>query len=532
MCGIIDVDERIRINFAVSTGNELGVPMDEYLDFILDLPETRAVGLFVETARNPSGFEVALAKAADKRIPIVAVKVGRTAKSAALARSHSGAIAGDDATYDALFARHGVHRVRDLEELATTLILFAELNPVGPGGLVTLHDSGGERELMADQADAAGVPLTELGDATVRGLERVLDPELPAINPLDGWSRGGDRAGEQMTQSLTLLMQDPGASLGAVIHARAPDGGIYRSYVEYMQKAHAESGKPVALVAARQGTGSDPLVVETTHRGFPVLDGVSTFLVGVRALLAHRDFRRPGDPPAAAETTATAWRDRLSSGAELDEAESLAMLDDFGVRTCIHRIAVTREEVLAAANDLRYPLVMKTAMPGIAHKSDLRGVALNVVDESQLIDLYDDFSSRLGPRVLLAAMAGRGVEMLLGARHDAQFGPVVLLGFGGVHAELMQDVVFALPPFDAEYARRQIDSLGLQPLLDGARGQPPVDFNSFCAMASRFSSMVDALRECIAEIDVNPVIVEPEGSIAVDALVVGRTQQEADSHES
>ncbi|HSG65553.1 MAG TPA: CoA-binding protein, partial [Gammaproteobacteria bacterium] len=155
MCGIVDCEERLRFNLAVSTGNEIGVTMDQYLDFALELPETKVVGLFIETARDPQAFRAALGKARQKRIPIVALKVGRTQKSAELAVSHSGAMAGDDATYEALFDLYGVHRVRDMDEMATALILFAELEPIGEGGLVTLHDSGGERQLVVDLADAA-----------------------------------------------------------------------------------------------------------------------------------------------------------------------------------------------------------------------------------------------------------------------------------------------------------------------------------------------------------------------------------------
>ena len=146
MSGLIDCDERLRINVAVSTGNELTVTMDEYLDFVLDLPETRVVGLFVETARDPDGFRAALRKAADRGIPVVALKVGRTAKSAALAVSHSGVMAGDDATYEALFDRYGVQRARDQDEFATMLIMLAELHPVGAGGLVSLRRSRAGRQ--------------------------------------------------------------------------------------------------------------------------------------------------------------------------------------------------------------------------------------------------------------------------------------------------------------------------------------------------------------------------------------------------
>ena len=206
MSGIIDCEERLRINVAISTGNELSVTMDEYLDFVLDLPETRVVGLFIETARNPEGFRAALAKAANRGIPVVALKVGRTTRSAELAVSHSGAIAGDDATYEALFDRYGVQRARDQDEFTTMLIMFAELHPVGAGGLVTLHDSGGERQLLVDLADDADVLLTELSADTVAALEAVVDPELPAVNPLDAWSRGGPDAAENLTHCLTLMM--------------------------------------------------------------------------------------------------------------------------------------------------------------------------------------------------------------------------------------------------------------------------------------------------------------------------------------
>ena len=523
MCGIVDCDERIRFNLAVSTGNEVGVTMDEYLDFALEQPETRVVGLFVETTRQPEKFRAALQKANDKRIPIVAIKVGRTKKSAMLAESHSGAIAGDDAAYDALFDHYGVQRVRDMEELATTLILCAEFSPLGRGGLVALHDSGGERQLMVDLADAEKVPLTDITRDTISELEDVLDPELPAVNPLDGWSRGGPDSSEQMTRCLSILMQDPGAALGALVLDRAPDALIYPSYVNYMQRAHAESGKPVALVSARQGTGSDPLVVTTTHAGFPVLDGVSAFLVGVRALFAYRDFLLldRSHPPEAPADVLEQWQSKLAGGRHLDESESSRMLRDFGIaaNTCV--VAESDSAVIAATGVLDYPLVLKTAMPGVGHKSDQAGVVLNLSTEEELLTAYRDLSDRLGPKVLVAAMVGAGIEMILGCKRDPQFGPVVLLGFGGIHAELHRDVAFALPPFDAEWAHNMLDRLKSRPLLDGMRGMNSCNIDSFCDMAAQFSAMVYALRDNLAEVDINPVIVGENSSIAVDALAIG-----------
>ena len=525
MSGIVDCEARLRFNLAISTGNELSVTMDQYLDFALELPETRVAGLFIETARDPAGFRAALQKARDRQIPIVAVKVGRTAKSAELALSHSGAMAGDDSTYDALFEHYGVHRVSDMDEMATALILFAEFNPLGEGGLVTLHDSGGERQLMIDLASDTGVPLTDLQPETVAEIEKILDPELPAVNPLDGWSRGGATAEQQMTDCMSLMMGDIGTAIGGIIHDRAPDGLIYPSYVRYMQRAREKSGKPVALVASRQGTGSDPLVVEMTHSGLPIIDSVTPFLRGVRGLMKYRDFlRQPAmtAPPAAAAEV-DKWQSRLAQATVLDEAESLEMLRDFGINANRAAIVETEEELVQAAGELQYPLVLKTAAPGLVHKSDHAGVCLNIRDIDDLTDSYRELSDRLGPRALLAPMVGEGVELILGARRDPQFGPVVLLGFGGVLAEVIGDVVFALPPFDEEYARRRLNELELAPLLKGTRGRPRPNVDAYCAMAARFSAMVEGLRDDLQEVDVNPVIVGVEHCVAVDALVVART---------
>lgn len=528
MCGIVDCEERIDFNFAASTGQELTVSMDEYLDFVLDLPETRVVGLFVETARNPENFVAALQKAQSLRIPVVALKVGRTRRAAELTVSHSGAMAGDDDTYDALFDRYGVQRVADMDELATTLILFSQMNPVGPGGLVCLHDSGGERQLMVDLADAAGVELTDLNADTVSKLEHVLDPELPAVNPLDAWSRGGANASEQMAKCLAIMMSDPNTAVGAVIHDRAPHGTVYPNYVEYMHYAHAATGKPAALVAARQGTGCDPLVVTSTRNGLPVLDGVAQFLTGMRKLFDYRDFleRAPLDIAEVPQRVASQWPALLKQGRVLDEAESSRLLRDFGVNANACSLVDNEAQLLEAARDYGYPIVLKTAMPGITHKTDRGGVVLGIGNEQELRDAYGAMRDRLGPRALLAPMLESGVEMILGTRRDPQFGPVIMLGFGGIHAELIKDVRFALPPFDWQTAERLLAGLKMRKLLDGARGMAPADVRAFCDMAAKFSVMVDALRDYIQEIDINPVIVTASGATAVDALVVTRAEEE------
>jgi acyl-CoA synthetase (NDP forming) len=530
LSGILDVDERINFNLAVSTGQELCVAMDDYLDYALDQPETRVVGLFMETVRNPEGMRDALEKAGRRGVPIVVLKVGRTELSARLAVSHSGALAGQDSAYEALFDRYGVQRVNDMDELATALIMFAQPHAIATGGLVAIHDSGGERQLIIDMADRIGVPLANISQATVSRLQDLLDPGLPPVNPLDAWSAGGSTADQVMEECFAALLCDPEAALGAVVHDRAPDGGIYKEYIGYLQKAHGAAGKPVFLVSNRQGTGADPLVVSVTRQGFPVLDGLASFLTGVRCLFGYRDFRAREaiELPIVPVPTPDKWRVRLALGDTLDEAESTALLTDFGLPMNPVRVVQDETAARAAAQACGYPVVLKTAQPGISHKTEHGGVKLAIESEQLLTMAYREMSASLGPRAIVAPMITEaGVEMILGLVRDEQFGPLVMLGFGGVTVEATRDVAYALPPFDEKTARRLIDTLRLRPLLDGQRGRAPVALDAFCAAAARLSVVATSLEDVIGEIDLNPVILYSEGCTAVDALVVGHANHDA-----
>jgi acyl-CoA synthetase (NDP forming) len=528
MSGILDCEERLDFLFAASTGQELLVGVEDYLDYVLDLPETGVVGLFLETSRQPDKLTAAFQKAADKRIPIVALKVGRTELSARMAVSHSGALAGSDASYQAIFDRYGVQRVADMDELATALILFSRLSLPETDhpepGLVCLHDSGGERQLMIDLAEAAGVPFATLGEATVAQLESRLDPGLPAVNPLDGWGAGGADADDIMTGCLSAMLAEESAALGAVVHDRGPAGAIYPGYLDYLEAAHAATGKPVCLVASRQGTGADPLVVDATRRGFPVLDGVSQFLAGVRCLLGYRSFqqRPPVSMPALSPAVAGNLRAQMNEAAlsgSLGEHLSSALLSECGLTMNTGMLVDNAEQVAAVAEQLHYPVVLKTAAAD--HKTDVNGVLLSIDSAAALEAAYADLSARLGPQAYISPMIDApGVEMILGARRDPQFGPMVVLGFGGVHAETLQEFAVLAAPFDTASAERALAGLKLAPLLQGVRGAEPVDVHAFCEMAARLSAMVVALADRVLEVDINPVKLGPWGVLGLDALVV------------
>ena len=526
MSGILDCEERLAFSFAASTGQELCLAMEDYLDYVLDLPETRVVGLFLETSRHPAKFIAALGKARQRKVPIVVIKVGKSDLAAQLAVSHSGALVGSDASYQAVFDRYGVQRVDDMTQLATALIMFAQPSPVADGGLVCLHDSGGERQLAIDLAEQLHVPLTELASSTVERLETLLDAGLPAVNPLDAWGSGGADAAQTMSDCFTAILSDPGAALGAVIHDRAPGGEIYPSYLEYLRAAQLATGKPVFLVANHQGSGSDPRVVQATAQGTPVLDGLREFLVGARCLLSWRNFIAQADTQVLPELDAarlTHWRERLRAGQPLSEAVAGDLLRDFDIPIADGVSIADAAQLGALSGQLRYPVVLKTAMPGIAHKSEVGGVILDLKSFDELGAAYNRLAARLGPQAMAVPMIeGAGVEMILGVARDAHFGPVVLLGLGGIHTEVVRDVAVLLPPFSPARARQAVDGLQLRKLLSELRGRPALAIDQYCDMASRLSVLAVALEDCMAEVDINPVRLMVDDCIGLDALIVPR----------
>lgn len=522
---LVDSEERIDYGLAVSSGQELTTTLADYMDFALDQPWTRVIGLFMETARDPAAFEAALRKANEKNVPVVALKVGRTEVSARMAVSHSGAITGDHAAYSALFERYGVGEVESVEQLAAALMVIDATRELGPGGIASSHDSGGERGLMIDLCHDHGVRLADPGPETVARLEEVLDHGLEPVNPLDHWGSGHNFPFD-FDESFKALMRDADTAMGALVLDRSVGGMVQPVNIKLVQECLAEIGKPAFVVSTYHGSGTDPEAIAATRAGTPVLDGLSSFIAAARIAFDWRDYKQrpPMQVEAADPGLVSRWRDRLTTGEPLDELDGLTLLSDFGVPTAPCEVAETEADACAAAHRIGYPLVLKTAMPGIAHKSDVGGVVLGIETPDALSGAYREMAGRLGPRVAVAAMiGGPKVEMILGLTRDPAFGPVVLIGFGGIHAEVLKDAVFLKPPFDAADARRKIDQLRLRPLLDGVRGAPACDVAALATAAARFSVLAAALGDVVESIDVNPLLALPDGCAAVDALIVSRS---------
>jgi acetate---CoA ligase (ADP-forming) len=523
MSGILDVDERIDFNFAVSTGQELIITAEDYLDYALEQKETRVIGFFMETSRHPDKLIAAFVKAKQRRIPIVVVKVGRTAMSSQLAESHSGAMAGSDRVYDAIFDYYGVQRVDDMDELATALIMFAQPHPVQAGGLVCLHDSGGERQLIIDLADKLDVALSDLSEETTTKLESMLDPGLPAVNPLDAWSVGGPDYHQDMTDCFTVLLKDDNAAFGAVVHDRAPAGHIYSDYIGYLRDSHKATGKAVFLVSNRQGISEDEQVLSTTREGFPVLDGIRPFLKGALFLMAYRDFLdQPAmNLPGLSKDLIARWHKKFVQERENHEHLASKFLGAFGFPVVKSDLVSNQDDLLISAATIGFPLVLKTAQPGIKHKSDLNGVVMDIQNEGELLVAYSDLSSRLGESVIIASMVSEpGVEMILGVARDLQFGPMIILGIGGIYTEALDDVIVLAPPFDAQYALRCLNKLNMRKILDAGRGRAALDIDSYCEAAALLSVLALEFEDQINEIDVNPVLLMQQDCLGLDALLV------------
>ncbi len=514
-------DQRLKFSICVSSGREFTTTAADYLDWALDQPSTRTVGLFIETVRDPASFVAALEKAQLRRIPIVALKVGRTELGAGFAASHSGAIAGNTAAYEAVFERYGVFAVDNLDDLAAHLLLFSCGREAGPGGLVSLHDSGGEREMVADLAAKHDVSFAAVSAATLERLRPHLDAGLQPANPLDVWGTGRDFE-NHVEACLATLLEDDQTSVGVLFQDIRSDSYIANGFSRAVLRVSERTAKPLAIATNFAGVDHRDLALKVTEQGVPVIDGTEEALKAIKALLTFRDakaLKRNVVAPTQPEVIGR-WRARLGGAAHLDEAESLALLSDYGISVPRLQRAASLVEVVRAAAEINYPVALKTAEPGIDHKSDFGGVLLNLPDENALVRAYADLCARLGPNVLVAEMAPPGIEVAFGLIRDPQFGTLVILAAGGVWIEVLQDRVVALPGFGAEEALRLIDRLRLRPLFDGRRGRPPADIGALAEALSRFSILAADLGDLIAEMDVNPLIVSASGCMAVDALIV------------
>jgi acyl-CoA synthetase (NDP forming) len=480
--------------------------------------------MFLETVRDPDRFRAALTRAAELDVPVVVLKVGTAERARDLVAAHSGALAGDDGAYEAVFDAHGVIRVETLDEMCDTLELLVTGRRASDGGLAAIHDSGGERAHLIDMAEAVGVPLALIMDETRERLAAVLEPGLPPENPLDAWGTGND-ADEIFIACMHALLDDPEtAALAFCVDLTTeliPDAG----YTRVANEVFAGTEKPMAVLS-NMASAIDPRDAAVVRdAGIPVLEGTTTGLAAFRHLFEYRDFqaRRPPIPaPGSAPGIRERWAGRLAEGSPFSEAEGLALLSDYGIPVVAAQEARSLDQALAAADRLGWPVVLKTAGPGVHHKSEVQGVLVGLRTPEEVRDAYDDLARRLGPEVVIQSQAPSGRELALGIVRDEQFGPVVVVAAGGVLIEVLQDRRFALPPIDEARAKDLIDRLAIRKAWSGSRPFSDPGLRELVMATVRLSVLAEELGEELDALDVNPILVGPWGCVAVDALVLPR----------
>jgi acyl-CoA synthetase (NDP forming) len=506
---------------AISSGQELVTTTADYLEHVLDHTGTRIVALVLETIREGGRFVAALRRAAAMDVPVVVLPVGGTPLGSSMVSAHSGALAGERAGWEALAEGTGALLVHDLGELTDTLELLS-LAPrarAGGRGIATVHDSGAERALVADLAHDLGVPFAPLGDDTMQKLETILDEGLEATNPLDLWGTGASTR-ELFGASLSAMGADPSVSAVALAIDLVEEYDGDTAYIDAALDVDLEI--PLVVLSNLPSAIDQPAAARLRTAGIPVLEGTVSGLVALRHLLTLTERRGEPPPEPIDIRRRDRWRARLGDYRPLDLAESIELLADYGIAAIGTRAVGDVDDAVAAADDLGYPVVLKTCAPGIAHKSDVGGVVLGLRDAAAVRAAYQDLAARIGPEVSVSATARPGVELALGLVRDSQLGPLVMVAAGGVLTELAADRAVALPPMSSDRARNLLERLRIRRLLDGWRGSAPAQVEAVVDAIVGMSRLAADLGDRLDALDVNPLVATAAGVVAVDVLVVRR----------
>jgi acetyltransferase len=465
------------------------------------------------------------------------VKVGRTEAGSRAAASHTGAVTGADAVFDAALRQLGIIRVEDAHELYETAMLLRHGRHSAGCGAAALSISGGNLVLLADLGAARGIGFPEYSDTTREALRRLVPGFVGVRNPTD-MSAGAIGQKDIFAEAARAIAEDTAvdALIPVITFAPAED-------IRPIAALAAASPKPVPILWTGK-CSDDPSVTPTAliAEGHAVYRDALPCVAALRramqygAFLARRAQTEAPRRPDGADP-AEALRLVHSAGATLSEAASKAVAACYGLVAPREEMVRTTDEAAAAASAFGVPVALKVQSPDIPHKTEAGGVRLGLSGAAATREAFDAVvasAHAYAPTahvdgVLVQEMVSDGVEMLLGASRDSNFGPVLTVGFGGIHVEVLRDVVFRLPPVSVGEAQEMLEELRLFPLLRGVRGRPPADVAALCDAIARFSWLAHDLGAHVAEVDVNPLVVLPQGRGVrmLDALVVRSTDHAA-----
>ncbi len=501
----------LRFSYVVSTGNESDLTASDFFAHMAQDPATSVILLFLESVRDPASFLAAAAAAAARGKPVVAVKIGRSAAGERAARSHTASMAGWNVAYDAVFAAHGIIRADDPDEAVAIAAAFATA-PLAQGPrIAVVTASGGAGAWAADMLAGAGLSLLELSPALQQAIGAFIPAYGSARNPVDITAQAVLTAEVDAVLAVVSLASEKRmsidiAALKAIV-VRQAKPVLFYSYT-----------LPSSL--ARQALAAAGL---TIHTDLGALAAALAALVRRGGYVAPRAATHPR---GAAPIRAALERSRGG----LSEYDAKELLARAGIAVPPHRLVTGPGELDAAAAALGFPLALKIQSPDLPHKTEVGGVRLGIRDAASLRQSYDAMLAELRRRrpdarlqgVLLQPMARPGVEVILGTIRDKGFGPLVMIGAGGVMTELFKDVAYRLAPIDADGARRMLGELRVARLLEGFRGAPAADIAALAALVAQLSGFAAAHRDLVQEVELNPVIVHRagEGCTIVDALLI------------
>ncbi len=522
----------IGLSHWAPVGNEVDLEFADFARYFVDQPEVGVVAAYIEGFKDGRTLQLAADHAARAGTPLVVVKVGRTDAGRSMAQSHTGHLAGSDAVISAVFRQYGVTRVDGLDELIDTSAMLARSKPpTGRGDGVCIYAiSGGTGAHMADLAAAAGLRLPRLTRATQEALHQWIPPYLRVSNPVD--SGGTPSADWRGPEILGALVADPNVEV-IICPITGDLGAMSLPLARDLVAAAATTDKPICVVWGSP-VGTEEAYTDVLLRSqLPVFRTFSNCVQAVKAYVDHHRFqarrRSPFATPALRRSRAATRVDPLlAGGGTLSEHRSKQVLAAYGIGVTDDVLVTSRADASRAARRLDGPVVMKVSSPDLPHKSDHGLVRVGVTGAAEVRRAHDELLAAAAAAdpsatvegVLVCPLVTGGVETVVGVVDDPLFGPTVLFGLGGVLVEVLGDVTFRVPPFDRAEARRMVHEVKGFPLLTGVRGRPKADLGALVDVIMKVQRLALDHAGHLTELDINPLVLLPEGAMALDALLV------------
>jgi acetate---CoA ligase (ADP-forming) len=510
--------EGIGTRMYASAGNEIDLGFADYLSVAIQDPNVKVILSFIEAIRRPEDFVKVAEVAREFGKPIIAIKVGRTGQAAARAAAHTGALAGEDRIYDALFESLGIIRVEELSEIVATAKLFLSAGPLPSASIGLMSVSGGQAGALADCAAGFGLDLPELTLENQADLQEML-PHGNGLNPCD---LTGDVATRPTLAADTYRIFDGDPGIDCVVYARKDLTGEMGVLAARELVSARRAAKTALAIYSMDGALNATEAAVFRDGGVPVYTSASELFAAVRGLsrLGTAMARTIVQPPA----------EPLTGEGVVGDVAARSLLTDAGVVFPREEVVTDADRAVEVALEAGFPVALKLASARIPHKTEVGGVLLNIADEAGVRAAFELLMKRgravldgENPEgILVQQQIDDGVEFIVGVVNDAQFGPFVLVGTGGVHAELIKDTVLRPAPVSEPEARDMINALQGRLLLSGWRGAPAADVDALARTVASVSRFGAQHRDTLSELDVNPVLVRPvgKGAVAVDALIV------------